>query len=61
MSSWLERAQPGDSVAITGPLGSFYLREVVRPLLLLAGGTGLAPFLSMLEVLAQRQEARRSG
>lgn len=26
MSSWLERAQPGDSVAITGPLGSFYLR-----------------------------------
>ena len=26
--------------------------------LLLAGGTGLAPFLSMLEVLAQRQETR---
>ena len=58
MSGWLERAQPGDSVAITGPLGSFYLREVARPLLLLAGGTGLAPFLSMLEVLAQRQETR---
>ena len=32
-----------------GPLGSFYLREVKRPLLFLAGGTGLAPFLSMLE------------
>ncbi|MFI7800506.1 benzoate 1,2-dioxygenase electron transfer component [Pseudomonas sp. DD1] len=58
MSSWLERAQPGDRVPMTGPLGSFYLREVVRPLLLLAGGTGLAPFLSMLEVLAQRGEAR---
>ncbi|NNA70786.1 benzoate 1,2-dioxygenase electron transfer component BenC [Pseudomonas gessardii] len=58
MSGWLERAQPGDSVLITGPLGSFYLREVVRPLLLLAGGTGLAPFLSMLEVLAQRGETR---
>nr|WP_315492677.1 benzoate 1,2-dioxygenase electron transfer component BenC [uncultured Pseudomonas sp.] len=58
MSSWLERAQPGDRVPMTGPLGSFYLREVMRPLLLLAGGTGLAPFLSMLEVLAQRGEAR---
>lgn len=58
MSGWLERAQPGDSVPMTGPLGNFYLREVVRPLLLLAGGTGLAPFLSMLEVLAQRQETR---
>ncbi|MDD1131216.1 benzoate 1,2-dioxygenase electron transfer component BenC [Pseudomonas shahriarae] len=58
MSSWLERAQPGDRVPMTGPLGSFYLREVVRPLLLLAGGTGLAPFLSMLEVLARRGETR---
>ncbi|MEG0243027.1 MAG: benzoate 1,2-dioxygenase electron transfer component BenC [Pseudomonas sp.] len=58
MSSWLERAQPGDRVPMTGPLGSFYLREVMRPLLLLAGGTGLAPFLSMLEVFARRGEAR---
>ena len=58
MSGWLERAQPGDRVPMTGPLGSFYLREVMRPLLLLAGGTGLAPFLSMLEVLARRGETR---
>ena len=35
-----------------GPAGSFYLREVRRPLLFLAGGTGLAPFLSMLAKLA---------
>ncbi|KAA0946003.1 MULTISPECIES: benzoate 1,2-dioxygenase electron transfer component BenC [unclassified Pseudomonas] len=58
MSGWLARAQPGDAVPMTGPLGSFYLREVVRPLLFLAGGTGLAPFLSMLEVLAERKETR---
>src|SRR5688572_11623951 len=44
-----ERAKVGDRVEFTGPLGSFYLREVKRPLLFLAGGTGLAPFLSMLE------------
>ncbi|HEX8595715.1 MAG TPA: benzoate 1,2-dioxygenase electron transfer component BenC [Pseudomonas sp.] len=58
MSRWLERAQVGDKVAMTGPLGSFYLRAVSRPLLFLAGGTGLAPFLSMLQVLAERNETR---
>lgn len=59
MSRWLERAQPADKVAMTGPLGSFYLREVKRPLLFLAGGTGLAPFLAMLEVLAERGEPQQ--
>jgi benzoate/toluate 1,2-dioxygenase reductase subunit len=59
MSSWLERAQQADRVAMTGPLGSFYLREVKRPLLFLAGGTGLAPFLAMLEVLAERGESQQ--
>ncbi|ELW9526896.1 ring-hydroxylating dioxygenase ferredoxin reductase family protein [Burkholderia cenocepacia] len=53
MSTWLESAQPGDTLELYGPLGSFYLRDVQRPLLFLAGGTGLAPFLSMLEVLAR--------
>jgi benzoate/toluate 1,2-dioxygenase reductase subunit len=53
MSTWLESACPGDRVELTGPLGSFYLRAVERPLLFLAGGTGLAPFLAMLEVLAR--------
>ena len=41
----------GAAVALTGPVGSFYLREVRRPVLMLAGGTGLAPFLSMLSHL----------
>lgn len=53
MSGWLAGAKPGDRLDLTGPLGSFYLRDVKRPLLFLAGGTGLAPFLSMLEVLAR--------
>jgi benzoate/toluate 1,2-dioxygenase reductase subunit len=53
MSGWLAGAKPGDRLDLTGPMGSFYLRDADRPLLFLAGGTGLAPFLSMLEVLAQ--------
>jgi benzoate/toluate 1,2-dioxygenase reductase subunit len=53
MSTWLrEAALPGTDMALVGPSGSFYLRDVNRPLLLLAGGTGLAPFLSMLGKLA---------
>lgn len=54
MSGWLARARLGDRLDMTGPLGSFYLRDAARPLLLLAGGTGLAPFLSMLETLARQ-------
>lgn len=53
MSGWLQHAKVGDPLSLSGPLGSFFLREVRRPLLLLAGGTGLAPFLAMLEVLAE--------
>ena len=53
MSSFLtQEAKPGQAIAFSGPYGSFYLREVQRPVLLLAGGTGIAPFLSMLQVLA---------
>ncbi|NVM78378.1 benzoate/toluate 1,2-dioxygenase reductase subunit [Duganella sp. SG902] len=53
MSTFLAKdAQVGQPIAFSGPYGSFYLREVQRPLLLLAGGTGIAPFLSMLQVLA---------
>jgi benzoate/toluate 1,2-dioxygenase reductase component len=52
MSSYLaDTAAGGDALTITGPIGSFYLRDVKRPVLFLAGGTGLAPFLAMLEVL----------
>jgi benzoate/toluate 1,2-dioxygenase reductase subunit len=53
MSSFLrENAKPGTSMEFVGPAGSFYLREIKRPLLFLAGGTGLAPFLSMLGRIA---------
>lgn len=53
MSAWLrDAARPGDAVTFTGPSGSFYLRDVRRPVLFLSGGTGLAPFLSMLASLA---------
>jgi NAD(P)H-flavin reductase/ferredoxin len=48
-----ERAAVGDRIEFNGPLGSFYLRAVERPVLFLAGGTGLAPFLSMLDKISR--------
>ena len=52
MSTWLtEQAGIGHEVRFTGPNGSFFLREAERPLLLLAGGTGLAPILAILRRL----------
>ena len=54
MSRFLRGAAPGTEVSFSGPSGSFYLRDVTRPLLMLAGGTGLAPFLSMLARIAAR-------
>lgn len=49
MSTFMrQQAEVGGTMHFTGPYGSFYLRKVERPVLMLAGGTGLAPFLSML-------------
>jgi benzoate/toluate 1,2-dioxygenase reductase component len=55
MSAYLAAmAKTGDRLALNGPFGSFYLRAPRRPILFLAGGTGVGPILSMLEHLAAR-------
>ncbi|MGC5703459.1 anthranilate 1,2-dioxygenase electron transfer component AntC [Pseudomonas sp. NFXW11] len=52
MSNYIrERCRVGDRVELEAPLGAFYLRQVSRPLLLVAGGTGLSALLAMLEQL----------
>lgn len=54
MSTYMsEKAKVGEKLTLRGPFGSFYLREIKRPVLMLAGGTGLAPFLSMLEKIVE--------
>ncbi|MBB3190590.1 anthranilate 1,2-dioxygenase electron transfer component AntC [Halomonas cerina] len=60
MSDYLrERWAPGDAIALEAPLGAFYLREVARPLLMVAGGTGLSAFLGMLERLEEAGECEQ--
>jgi NAD(P)H-flavin reductase/ferredoxin len=46
-------AKTGDVMPVTGPFGRFYLRPPERPLVMVAGGTGLAPMLSMLDHLVR--------
>jgi benzoate/toluate 1,2-dioxygenase reductase component len=53
MSVYLKaRAKPGERLILDGPFGNFYLRATTRPVLFIAAGTGVGPFLSMLEYLA---------
>jgi nitric oxide dioxygenase len=41
--------QVGDTVRLTPPCGDFVLNEAERPLVLLSGGVGITPTLSMLK------------
>jgi anthranilate 1,2-dioxygenase reductase subunit len=55
MSNYIrERCQVGDEIRFEAPLGAFYMRHIERPLLLVAGGTGLSAFLGMLDEIAER-------
>ncbi|MFW1857457.1 anthranilate 1,2-dioxygenase electron transfer component AntC [Acinetobacter defluvii] len=55
MSNYLRnRCQVGQTIVMEAPLGSFYLREVEKPLVFIAGGTGLSAFLGMLDNLAEQ-------
>lgn len=44
-----QQTKVGDRVTVAGPLGDFWLRPADAPILLMAGGSGLAPILALLE------------
>ncbi len=48
----------GDPINIKGPKGKFLLQDDGRRALFVASGTGLAPFISMIETLRGRGETR---
>ena len=49
-TEWLfEQRRIGEALTVTGPRGDFWLRGADAPLLLVAGGSGLAPLLALLE------------
>lgn len=61
MSRWLtDVAKPGDLVDVEGPFGSFFLRPSSGKHIFIAGGTGLAPVLSMIDELHRAPGPRRA-
>jgi CDP-4-dehydro-6-deoxyglucose reductase len=50
--------QPGDSVEMSAPLGFFVIRNPARDVLLVATGTGIAPFRPMAPDYLARPEAK---
>lgn len=59
-SQWLATAKAGDKVELSAPHGTFFLRDENRPRLFVAGGTGVAPFLSMLRSMVDHPPAKRT-
>lgn len=58
-SDWLAKeAAVGDVLELSAPRGSFFLRKEARPRLMIAGGTGLAPFMAMLSAIEQDETLR---
>ena len=52
MSNYLrDRAKPGDRIALRCSKGGFHLRPLVRPAVLVAGGTGLSAILAIAQSL----------
>ncbi len=49
----------GQTLEVSGPGGGFYLRSQTRPMLCVAGGSGLAPVLSILEDAARKRMDRK--
>ncbi|CAN5336049.1 2Fe-2S iron-sulfur cluster binding domain-containing protein [soil metagenome] len=54
------RVLVGDELPITGPFGVFTLRDSPAELVFVGGGAGMAPILSVLRSLAERDPARKA-
>ena len=56
VSRWLhDSIEQGATLKVAPPAGEFFLRQAqVRPVVLVSGGVGLTPLMSMLETIAER-------
>ena len=56
MSTWLHRIEPGKVLEASGPYGDMYYEPSMEPVILVAGGVGLAPMKSILYRIMSAQE-----
>ena len=61
MSNYLCDLGKGAEISFQGPFGDFILRPPLRDTLMIATGTGIAPFRSMLEAMFNPMERRASS
>ena len=59
-TGWLhDTARPGDELSLEGPFGDFALRSAPRrPIIAVAGGSGMAPLLALLEGASKEDRER---
>ncbi len=57
MSTYLRSARIGDVMEVQGPYGVFFLRPHAASVVMVAGGTGLGPMLSMLRAMRAQRPA----
>ncbi|SFE43689.1 nitric oxide dioxygenase [Lentibacillus persicus] len=59
VSSYLhERVAEGDTLEFSAPAGDFTIESEKSPVVLLSGGIGITPVMSMLETLAEKESDR---
>jgi len=57
VTPWLfQSLQVGDTLMLSEAKGDFIQKELSRPVLFIAGGTGITPFISMLHAAVQVQQ-----
>lgn len=52
-----DQCSVGDEIRFEAPFGAFYLRQVKRPIVMVAGGTGLSAFMGMLDHLVHQNNS----
>ncbi|WP_281783320.1 NADH:ubiquinone reductase (Na(+)-transporting) subunit F [Sinimarinibacterium flocculans] len=59
VSGWLrDGARVGDALRLRGPYGQFGIAPGIAPIIMIAGGSGMAPIVSMLNALAEQKTTR---
>ena len=59
VSSYIFSLEEGAGVPISGPFGTFHIRDTEREMIFIGGGAGIAPMRSMILDLLQRQGSKR--
>lgn len=61
-TTWVFRIlKEGDEIYFNGPYGEFFLRDTGSDIVLIAGGSGLAPIRSILMEMAEQHNPRRAA